>query len=746
MHRNALRLAGACLLASTLIACSQDEGKSDTMRDRDTAAIGKAAFEAQRSVQAPAAERRMETFTQHGETREDPYHWLRDDNWQQVLREPSVLKAEIRDHLLAENDYHAAMMSDVAGLQDTLFEEMRGRIKEDDSSVPTRDGDWEYYVRYREGGDYPVYARRPVEGGEEVILFDGDAESEGHDFFNIASVVHSPDHRLIAYGLDTVGSEYFTIRVRNIETGEAYSDAIESTDGRAVWAADSDSFFYVERDDNQRPRWVRHHELGSDADEDRLVYEEDDSGMFISLGKTQSGDYILIGSGNHTRSQSWYIPADAADSEPTLIAPRKDDELYSVEHHGDHFYILTNADDAVDFKIVRAPVASPGRDNWEDWLAHEPGRLISSFVTYQDHLVYLARRNAVPILVVSDYDGDAYEVPMDDEAYSLGLISGYEFDTELTRFSYSTPAQPAQTFDWQMSERERTLRKTQEVPSGHNPDHYVVERIDAETEDGVKVPVTILRLKSTPLDGSAPLLLYGYGSYGAYMPDNFSVANLSLVDRGVIRAVAKVRGGTALGRQWYLDGKMEAKPNSFTDFLASAHALIEHGYTSKGRIVIDGRSAGGLLVGATLNLDPEVFGGAIAGVPFVDVLNTISDPSLPLTPPEWPEWGNPIESKAHYQLIKGYSPYDNLRDDVPYPPIMATAGLADYRVTYWEPAKWIARLRAEAKGGPFLLKTNMDAGHAGSAARFDSLRETAELYSFALKVMGRGDAEPVRQE
>lgn len=742
MQRNHLQLAALAALSISLIACTQDDDK-DTMNETHS---DRAAAFADTDASPPSAERRPHEITQHGRTRVDPYHWLRDDNWQAVLKDPSVLREEVRAHLEAENDYHDAMMADVAGLRDRLFEEMRGRIKEDDSSVPSRHGPWEYYVRFREGGEYPVFARRPVDGDKETILFDGEAEAEGHDFFNVASVEHSPDHARIAYAVDTVGSEYFTLRVRDIESGEGFPEAIEDTGGEVVWAADSESFFYIERDDNQRPKRVKHHVLSEDPAEDRTVYEEADDGLFVSIGETQSGDYILIESGNHDSSQSWYLPADEPTAEPVLIAPRREGELYDVDHRGEHFYILTNADGAIDFKLVRAPVDAPGRDNWQDWLAHEPGRYISDFVTYRDYLVRMERRDARPYIVVSDYDGDSYDIPMEAEAYSLSLRGGYEFDTDTTRFVFATPAQPAQTFDYDMESRERTLRKTQEVPSGHDPDLYTVERIDAPTEDGEHVPVTILRLKSTPLDGSVPLLLYGYGSYGSFISDGFSVTDLPLVDRGVIYAVAKVRGGTARGRQWYLDGKLEKKENSFTDFLAAGQALVEERYTAPGQIVIDGRSAGGLLVGATVNLDPEFFGGVIAGVPFVDVLNTISDPSLPLTPPEWPEWGNPIESEQAWETIASYSPYDNIRDDAAYPPIMATAGLADYRVTYWEPAKWIARLRHEARGGPFLMKTNMEAGHGGSAARFESLKEQADLYTFALKVLDRADAEPVSHQ
>ncbi len=731
-------------LAAGLLACGQSENA--TQQQNDEALMAHKAFQAQDLVEAPVAERREKEITQHGETRIDPYHWLRDDNWQQLLRDTAVLDEDIREHLNAENRYHDEMMSDVSDLRERLFQEMRARIKEDDASVPRRDGPFEYYTRFREGGEYPIFARRPVGETEETILFDGDKEAQGQDFFNIAAVSHSPDHKLIAYGVDTVGSEYFTIRIRDIDSGEDYQETIEQSGGDVVWAADSASFFYIERDDNQRPKRVRHHELGTDPESDRVVYDEEDDGLFVSVSETQSGEYILINAGNHNSSRSFYIPADEPKAQPRLIAPLKEDEQYEVEHRGDYFYILTNADRAVDFKIVRAPVRSPGREHWEDWLPHEAGRYITDFVTYGDYLVWVERRDARPRLMVSDYQGKTREVPMADEAYHLSLSPGYEFHTDSTRFLYTTPAQPLQTFDYHLESGKRELRKTQKVPSGHDPSRYVVERIDARAPDGESIPVTVLRLADTPLDGSAPVLLYGYGSYGAYMPDFFSIGNLSLVDRGVIHAVAKVRGGSAKGRQWYLDGKLDKKPNSFTDFLASAKGLIKEGYTAPGRIVIDGRSAGGLLVGATVNLEPELFAGVIAGVPFVDVLNTISDPSLPLTPPEWPEWGNPIESEDDYAVIKSYSPYDNLRDGVPYPPIMATAGLADFRVTYWEPAKWIARLRAEAKGGPFLLKTNMEAGHAGSAARFESLKEQADLYAFALKVLGRADAEPIRHE
>ncbi len=701
-------------------------------------------FAAAAKIAPPSVEKRPVDYTQHGVTRTDHYAWLRDENWQQVLRDPSTLDADIRAALEAEKEYYQAVTGDLGGLRDALFAEMRGRIKEDDAAVPTPDGDWRYWTRFREGGEYPVFVRAPRDGGDEQIILDGDKESEGADFFSIGSVMHSPDHRHAAYAVDRVGSEYYAIRVRNIETGEELTDAIDSADASgAVWSADSSGFFYVERDDNQRPVRAKYHRLGDEAANDALIYEEQDAGFFLGVDKSQSGDYVLIESHSQITSECRTVPAADPLAAPALVAARENGVEYYVEHHGDDFMIRTNADGAVDYKIVKAPIASPGRDCWVDWVPHEPGRSIVGFIPFKDYFVRYERSDARPRIVVSTYDGDAHEISFDEAAYSVGLDGGYEFDTSTMRFAYESPSTPEQTYDYDMSSRERTLLKTQEVPSGHDPSLYAVERIDAETADGAKVPVVVLRLKSTPVDGSAPVLLYGYGSYGATIPNSFSTNTLSFVDRGVIYALAHVRGGAAKGRQWYLDGKLDKKMNTFTDFAAAAEALIEKNYTSKKKIVIYGGSAGGLLVGATVNLRPDLFAGVIAAVPFVDVITTISDADLPLTPPEWEEWGNPITSAEQYGWIANYSPYDNIRD-TDYPPIMATAGLTDFRVTYWEPAKWIARLRDDARGGPFVLRINMDAGHAGSAARFERLDERAHLYAFALKAVGKADAAPIK--
>ncbi|PQA85741.1 S9 family peptidase [Marinicaulis flavus] len=701
-------------------------------------------FAEARTIEAPAVEKRPVETTQHGITRVDNYAWLRDGEWQEVLRDPSTLEPDIRKVLEAENDYYAAVTGDLEPLRKKLFKEMRGRIKEDDSTIPAKDGDWLYWKKFRDGGEYPVFMRKPVAGGKEQTLYDGDAERGESAFFSIGSVEHSPDHKLAAIATDRLGSEYYSIAVRNLETGEDLPDRIESADGGgAVWTAGSDAFFYVERDDNQRPKRVKLHKLGDDPATDAVIYEEPDDAMFLAIDKSQSGDYVFITSASQVTSEVRFVKADAPDAAPQLIAPRDNGVEYYAEHHGDEFFIMTNADDAVDFKIVTAPVASPGRANWKDWLAHKAGSQIVTFTLYKDYLVRLERENALPRIVISTYDGASHTVSFGEAAYALGMEAGYEYDTDVFRFTYESPSTPEQTYDYNMASDKRTLLKTQEVPSGHDPSLYVVERIEADGEGGAKVPVTILRLKTTPKDGSAPALLYGYGSYGIASAADFSTNILSLVDRGAVFAIAHVRGGADKGRGWYLDGKLAKKMNTFTDFNASAQALIDNGYASKGRVVSYGGSAGGLLVAASVNLEPDLYGGVIAAVPFIDVINTISDADLPLTPPEWEEWGNPIKSAEEYGWIAEYSPYENIQH-TDYPPIMATGGLTDYRVTYWEPAKWIARLRDDASGGPFVLRMNMGAGHGGSAARFERLDERAHLYAFALKVWGLETAEPVK--
>ncbi|MEM8626596.1 MAG: S9 family peptidase [Pseudomonadota bacterium] len=687
------------------------------------------------SAPAPTTHKEPATFTAHGIERTDEYHWLRAENWQEVMRKPETLPAPIKAQLDAENAYTDAVMAPLSELRDTLFEEMKGRIKKDDSSVPTPDGPWAYFSRFVAGGEYRQICRQPRDGGEVTILLDGNALAKELDYFQFGSASHSPDHRQIAYSVDDNGSEYYSVRIKDLASGELLADQVENTTGGVTWARDGKSFFYTKVDDNHRPYAVAQHVLGTDTGSDREVYRESDPAFFVSVGETSSRAFLVIEANDHQTSETRIIPMDALDSDPVLIAPRSGTHEYDLEHVGEYFYILTNTDGAEDKKIVRAPVDAPHMDNWQDVLAHEPGRYIVSFGAVAGALIRLERNDALPRIVIRDLTTDGeHAIAFDEEAYSLGLQGGYEFDTTSLRFSYSSMTTPGQVFDYDIVSRERTLRKTQEIPSGHDPAHYVTLRIIAPGHDGAQIPVTILHHKDTAIDGSAPALLYGYGSYGITMPAGFSTTRLSLVDRGFVYAIAHIRGGKERGQKWYETGKRAQKTNTFKDFISAGEALIDNGYTARGRIVAEGGSAGGLLMGAVVNMAPDLFAGVVAFVPFVDVLNTILDDTLPLTPPEWTEWGNPITSKEAYDTIASYSPYDQISAQA-YPPILAIAGLTDPRVTYWEPAKWVARLRAHmTNNAPILMKMNMAAGHGGASGRFEGLRDAALATAFALAV------------
>ncbi|WP_237154865.1 S9 family peptidase [Oryzibacter oryziterrae] len=689
--------------------------------------------------QSPRAEKRPLSVSHHGVELTDNYGWLRADNWQDVIREPSLLAADIRAYLESENAWCDAYMADTADLRDKLVAEMRGRIVEDDSSVPLPDGPYAYASRYLVGAQYPRIIRTLRDGGPEEVLLDADALAKGKPYFSLGGANHSPDHKLLAWSVDDKGSEFHTIRIRDLETDKELVDEIPNTSGEVAWAADSRSFLYTWLNDNHRTEKVFRHVIGTPVSEDTLVYQEDDAGFFNGVGKTQSGRFLVIDSHDHETSEVRLIDAATPDAAPRLVARREALTEYSVEDDGNgRLFILTNADGAEDFKIVSAPLASPGRDNWVDVVAHEPGRLILSMSVFKGRMVRLERVGGLPRIVIRELvSGLEHAISFPEEAYSLGLSGSYEFDTSLIRFTYSSPTTPAQIYDYDMGSHERFLRKTQEVPSGHEPSDYVTRRIQAPAEDGQTVPVTLLYRADTPLDGSAPCFLYGYGAYGIAIPASFSTKVLSLVDRGFVYAIAHIRGGNDKGYRWYLDGKREKKTNTFKDFIAAGRHLVAEGYTSEGRIVANGGSAGGMLMGAIANMAPSLWGAVIAVVPFVDVLNTMLDDSLPLTPPEWPEWGNPIDSVEDFKRIRAYSPYDCVEAKV-YPPIMAIAGLTDPRVTYWEPAKWVARLRElKTDDNPLVMHVNMEAGHGGASGRFDGLKDFALEYAFAIKVMGK---------
>ncbi len=693
------------------------------------------------SISPPLARRQPHVSFHHGMELKDDYAWLRDANWQEVMRDPSRLDPAIRDHLEAENAFAKAIMAPTEALQEKLFAEMKGRIKADDSSVPSPDGPFAYSMRYVEGGQQPQVVRSRRDGSDERVLLDGNAEADGKAFFRLGGADHAPDHRLLAWSYDDAGSEFYTIHMRDTETGRDLADAIPHTAGGGAWSADGRHFFYIRLDDNHRPSKLFRHNIGTPADSDVLVHEETDAGFFMGVGKTSSNRFIVISCHDHETSEVWLIPAAAPLDAPRLVARREAGVEYAVDEAGGEMFILTNADGAEDFKIVTAPIAEPQRENWRHLVGHRPGTLILAKTVYARHLVRLERAGGLPRIVIRRLsDGLEHSVAFDEEAYSLGLVGGYEFDTNTLRFSYSSMTTPAKVFDYDMETRERCLRKTQEVPSGHDPANYVTRRIMAKAGDGEEVPVSLLYRRDTPLDGSAPCWLYGYGSYGITIPAAFNTNILSLVDRGFVYAVGHVRGGKDKGYGWYRQGKREKKTNTFKDFIAVARHLAAAGITAPGRIIAQGGSAGGMLMGAVANMAPELFAGIIAEVPFVDVLNTMLDDTLPLTPPEWQEWGNPIASKEAFEGIVAYSPYDNVRAQG-YPHILAVGGLTDPRVTYWEPAKWVARLRErKTDDNLLLLKTQMEAGHAGSPGRFDRLKEVAFVYAFGLMVTGRDKA------
>jgi len=684
----------------------------------------------------PRAATQPHATTHHNVRREDPYHWLRAHNWQEVMHQPEALDAEIRAYLEAENQWFGSRFGDPAQpLADRIYSEIRGRIKEDDTGVPTPDGPFAYNMRMAEGEQYPILVRTPRDGGDEEVLLDCNAEA-GDGYFGFGGGEHDFAHRLLAWSADRNGSEYYTIRVRDLESGPDLEDAVERTAGDATWALDSKGFYYTELDDNHRPFRVCRHEIGTPQSADRVIYTEPDPGFFVGVDMTLSRRFIVIDSHDHQTSEVRLIDA-ANPGDPVVVAERLTEREYEVEERDGTLYILTNAGDAEDFKIVTAPVDAPGADNWRDLVPHRPGVLILMSYVLQNHLVRLERENGLPRIVIRDLlSGDETEIAFDEEAYGLGVAPGYEFDTETLRFVYSSPTTPQQTFDYDIGTGARELRKEQEVPSGHNPDDYVTRRVHATAPDGETVPVTLLHHKSTPLDGTAPCLMFGYGAYGISMPAAFSVSVLSLVDRGMVHAVAHIRGGKDKGYRWYSAGRGELKTNTFTDFIAAGEHLVAENICAPDKLVAEGGSAGGMLMGAVANMRPDLFAGIVANVPFVDVLNTMLDETLPLTPPEWPEWGNPLASADAHELIRSYSPYDNVAAQA-YPPMFVLAGLTDPRVTYWEPAKWVARLRAtKTDDNALFLRTNMEAGHGGASGRFDRIKETALIYAFALWVTG----------
>jgi oligopeptidase B len=677
----------------------------------------------------PPAPKRPREVSALGRVWTDDYAWLRADNWREVLRDPAALPAEIHDYLEAENAYGDAVLAPLAPLREQLAAEMRARLKEDDSDPPAPDGPWNYYARYRPGGQHRLYCRTPREGGDEAILLDGDARAGG--FLNIAHARPSPDHARFAWSADASGAEMYEIRTLAIG-GADLSDVVPQATGDFVWTRDSAAFFYVRQDEDHRPYQIRLHRLGEPAEKDVLIFEEADPAWFVGLRATRRGRRAFVHVHGHDAQEFHVLDLDAPETPPRLIAPRRPKFRYSPTDHGDRFFIKTDRS-FQDFEIVEAPADAPEEANWRPFIPGVEGRLIEDFTVFADYLVVLARQDNRPRLIVYALgSGESHEIAFEAPTYYLRLETTYEFASANLRFSYSTLRTPQETYDYDMTRRTRALVKKQPVPPEFDEAAYVVEAFEAEAADGARVPVSLLRRRDTPRDGAAPALIYGYGAYGYGVDAAFGSNRFSLVDRGFVFALAHVRGGTEKGMAWYEAGKLAHKPNTFSDFIAATRVLIAQGYASPRRIVAHGGSAGGLLMGAIANMAPELYAGIVADVPFVDALNTMLDDTLPLTPPEWLEWGDPARDEAAFETIRSYSPYDNVTAQV-YPAILALAGLADPRVTYWEPAKWVAKLRATMTGGgPILLRTAMGAGHAGAPGRYDRLDDVARIYAFAL--------------
>jgi len=678
--------------------------------------------------QPPVARVVPRADTTLGDVRIDNYFWLRDDH----RKDPAVI-----GYLEEENRYTDAMMGHTAALQEKLFQEMKGRIRETDLSVPERIGNYFYYSRTETGKQYPILARKrgSLSAPEEVLL-DQNRMAEGTRYFSLGAYEVSPDARMLAFAVDTTGAERYTLMVKDLTTGRILPDRVEQVNGNVEWAADNRTLFYGKSDAANRPHRILRHTLGTPTAGDAVVGEEPDELFGIGVGRTKDRRYLLISSGSFNASEVRVLPADQPMGTFRMIRPRKAELLYEVEHHGGRFLITTN-ENAPNFKLVSAPASDPG--NWRDLVPANDSVLLDGIDVFRNHLVLYQRQNAVRKIRVVRPDGTGgYDVGFPEPVYTIRPGQNPEFDSPTVRFTYTSLVTPASVYDFDMARRTRELRKATEVVGGYDPTRYATERSWARAADGTLIPLSIVYRKPLVRDGRRPLLLYAYGSYGSSTDPNFSSNNLSLLDRGVVYAIAHIRGGQEMGRHWYDQGKLLNKKNTFTDFIAAAEHLIGEKYTSRERLAIRGGSAGGLLMGAVVNMRPDLFRAVVADVPFVDVINTMLDASIPLTAGEWLQWGNPSQAE-YYGYMKSYSPYDNVERKA-YPAMLVTAGLNDPRVAYWEPAKWVAKLRAhKTDSNPLLLRTNMGAGHGGASGRYDALRETAFRYAFILDQLGIRD-------
>jgi oligopeptidase B len=670
----------------------------------------------------PPVARRIEHRSElHGEARVDDYFWLREK-----------ADPEVAAYLEAENAYADAVMKPTEGLQRKLYDEMLARIQETDLSVPYREGAYFYYARTEEGKQYPILCRRKGENGPEQVILDENALAEGLKFFSLGASAVSEDGRYLAYSTDVTGFRDYTLYIKDLDAGVLLPFKVEKT-GSIAWSADSRTLLYTVDDAAKRPYRAYRHRLGEA--EDALVYQEDDELFRVFVLKTRSRAFLLLGSASHTTTEYRYLPADAPDAEWRMVTPREHEHEYDVDHHGDWFYIRTN-DKGRNFRLVKAPVADPRRARWTEVVPHRPDVMLEGIEIFAHHYVLLDRSQGLELLRVTDFaSGASHLVTFPEPAYAVFTVGNREFETTTLRFSYQSLVTPPSTYDYDMATRERTLLKRQPVLGGYDPAGYASERLFAHAPDGTPVPLSIVYRRGLARDGRSPAYLYAYGSYGYPLPVTFSSNRLSLLDRGFVIALAHIRGGGEMGKPWHDDGRMKNKMNTFTDFIAAAQHLIAERYTAPDRLVIEGGSAGGLLMGAVANLRPDLFKAVVSKVPFVDVINTMSDASLPLTAGEWEEWGNPSVAED-YATIRRYDPYMNLKPQA-YPAMLVKTAFNDSQVMYWEPAKYVARLRTlKTDRNPLVLKTNMAAGHGGASGRYDFLREVAFDYAFILSQVG----------
>lgn len=663
-------------------------------------------------------------MTIHGHTRVDNYYWLNE-------RE----NPEVIEYLKAENAYEEEMMKHTELLQNQLFKEITGRIKQEDMSVPVKKNGYLYYSRYEEGMEYPLYCRKPLENPVEQVLLDGYEMSKGYSFFDIGGYSISPDNSLIAYSIDTVSRRQYQIFFKEISTGKMFPEVIQNTTGNMVWANDNKTIFYSVKDESLRSCKIMRHELGTDPKDDVEVYYEEDATFYAFVSKTKSEKYIVIILESTLTSEVRFIDADRPHDGFKIFQKRQNDMLYGVGHYGDYFYILTNADGAKNYKLMRTPVNATEKENWEEFLPCRNDVMIEDFDLFSDFLVIEERSKGLVNLRVMSWDGITdYYINFGEPAYTVETSANPEFDTHLLRYVYTSMTTPTSVYQYDMKAKTTELLKRQEVVGGYEPDDYVTERLYAPAKDGVSVPISLVYKKGLVKNGDNPLVLYGYGSYGNSLDAYFSTARLSLLNRGFVWAIAHIRGGEEMGRQWYEDGKLLKKKNTFYDFIACAEYVVNQGFTNKNKMFAMGGSAGGLLVGAVVNMAPQLWRGIIAQVPFVDVVTTMLDESIPLTTGEYDEWGNPNE-KVYYDYILSYSPYDNV-EAKDYPAMLVTTGLHDSQVQYWEPAKWVAKLREmKTDDTPLYLKTNMDYGHGGASGRFEPYHEVALEYAFMLDLL-----------